>query len=93
MPQIVRFSRLKPRIVRGVILSLTQHNLLWHVETDDENEILEFNPEECLMRLRFGRFISLAGKIMGEAVSGSVRRSLKGALHITVRPLESSPQF
>jgi DNA-directed RNA polymerase III subunit RPC3 len=69
MPQIVRFSKIKPRMVRAVILSLTQHNLLWHVGTDDENEILEFNIEECLTRLRFGRFISLAGKIMGEEVS------------------------
>lgn len=69
MAKIVRFSELKPRTIRAAIVALTQHNLLWHVELEDEGEVLEFNSEECLMRLRFGRFISLAGKIMGQAVS------------------------
>jgi DNA-directed RNA polymerase III subunit RPC3 len=68
MPQLVRFSKLKPRTVRAVILALVQHNLLWHAELEEEGEVLEFNEEECLMRLRFGKFISLAGQIFGQAV-------------------------
>ncbi|GJJ11988.1 hypothetical protein Clacol_006226 [Clathrus columnatus] len=69
LSQIVRFSGLKPRTVRGAILALIQHNLVWHSEHEDEGEVLEFNQEACLMRLRFGRFISLAKEILGEAAS------------------------
>lgn len=68
MPQLVRFSALKPRTVRAVILALVQHNLLWHAELEEEGEILEFNEEECLMRLRFGRFTTLAEQLLGQAV-------------------------
>lgn len=68
MPHLVRFTSLKPRTIRAIILALVQHNLLWHVELEGEGEVLEFNEEECLMRLRFGRFITLAGQILGEAV-------------------------
>lgn len=68
MPHLVRFTSLKPRTIRAIILALVQHNLLWHVELEGEGEVLEFNEEECLMRLRFGRFITLAGRILGEAV-------------------------
>ena len=68
MPQLVRFSALRPRTVRAVILGLVQHNLLWHAELETEGEVLEFNDEECLMRLRFGRFITLAEEILGQAV-------------------------
>lgn len=67
--QLVRFSGLKPRTVRASVLALIQHNLVWHSERDDEGEVLEFNQQECLIRLRFGTFISLAKEILGEAVS------------------------
>lgn len=76
MPQLVRFSGLKPRTIRAITLALVQHNLLWHVELEAEGEVLEFNEEECLMRLRFGRFIMLAGQILGQAVSSYTRRSV-----------------
>ncbi|KAF8580680.1 hypothetical protein K439DRAFT_1636837 [Ramaria rubella] len=68
MPQLVRFSALKPRTIRAVVIALVQHNLLWHAE-QDEGEVLEFNEEECLMRLRFGRFITLAGQLLGQAAA------------------------
>lgn len=51
------------------MLALIQHNLVWHNERDDEGEVLEFNQQECLIRLRFGSFISLAKEILGETVS------------------------
>lgn len=69
MPQLIRFSALKPRMLRAVVLALIQHNLVWHAELEEEGEVLEFNEEECLMRLRFGRFITLAGQMLGQAVS------------------------
>jgi DNA-directed RNA polymerase III subunit RPC3 len=66
--QLVRFSSLKPGIVRAAILVLVQHNVLWHAQTEDEGEVVEMNVEECLMRLRFGKFIWWTTQIFGEAV-------------------------
>jgi DNA-directed RNA polymerase III subunit RPC3 len=60
LSQIVRFSSLKPRIARASILVLVQHNLVWHSTSDGEGEVLEFNVDECLTRLRFGRYVWLA---------------------------------
>ncbi|KAJ7090224.1 hypothetical protein B0H15DRAFT_837649 [Mycena belliarum] len=67
LPQIVRLTSLKPRTVRASILVLVQHNVLWHAQTEDEGEVLEVNVEECLLRLRFGRFVSQAGQLFGDA--------------------------
>ena len=69
LPQLVRFSKLKPRIVRASILVLVQHNLLWHAQSDDEGEVFEMNTGECLMRLRYGRYVWLAEQLYGKAVS------------------------
>ena len=68
LPQILRLTKLKPRIVRASILVLVQHNLLWHAQSDDEGQVFEINVEECLMRLRYGRYVWLAGQLYGEAV-------------------------
>ncbi|KAF8894419.1 hypothetical protein BD779DRAFT_1609183 [Infundibulicybe gibba] len=68
LPQLVRFTSLKPRTVRAAILVLVQHNVLWHANTEDEGEIFEVNVEECLMRLRFGRFVWQAGELFGNAL-------------------------
>ncbi|KAI6036870.1 hypothetical protein BKA83DRAFT_4168435 [Pisolithus microcarpus] len=54
-PQLLRYTRLKPRTVRAAVLVLVQYNLLWHAQTDEEGDVLEFNTTECLKRLRFGR--------------------------------------
>ena len=66
--QIVRYTRIKPRTVRTAILVLVQQNILWHAQTEDEGEVLEFNTMECLMRLRFGRYIWLAEHLFGTTV-------------------------
>lgn len=68
LSQLVRFSGLKPRTVRAAILVLIQHNILWHAHTDVEGEVFELNTEECLMRLRYGRYVWQAGQIFGTAV-------------------------
>ncbi|PCH38624.1 hypothetical protein WOLCODRAFT_130979 [Wolfiporia cocos MD-104 SS10] len=65
LPQIVRFSKLKPRTVRAAILVLVQHNVLWHAH--DEGELLEVNIDECLMRLRYGRYVWQAEQLFGTA--------------------------
>ncbi|KAI0709018.1 RNA polymerase III subunit RPC82-domain-containing protein [Earliella scabrosa] len=65
LPQLIRFSKLKPRVVRASILVLVQHNLLWHAQSDDEGEVFEMNMEECLMRLRYGRYVWLAEQLYG----------------------------
>ena len=71
LPQLLRFSKLKPRSVRASILVLVQHNLLWHAQSDDEGEMFEINTDECLMRLRYGRYVWLAEQLFGKAVRGT----------------------
>ncbi|KAH7910164.1 hypothetical protein BJ138DRAFT_1009376 [Hygrophoropsis aurantiaca] len=63
--QLVRFTGLKTRTVRLAILVLLQHNILWYSQTDEEGEMLEFNTSECLMRLRFGKFVWQAQDLFG----------------------------
>ncbi|PPQ69858.1 hypothetical protein CVT26_014135 [Gymnopilus dilepis] len=63
---LVRFSGLKPRTARACILVLVQQNLLWHTKGDEEGEMFEINTDECLMRLRFGKFVWLADQMFGE---------------------------
>lgn len=69
LTQIIRFSKLKPRTVRAAILVLVQHNILWHAETDVEGEVLEFNVDECLTRIRYGSYVWLSEQLFGKAVS------------------------
>lgn len=68
LSQIIRFTSLKPRIVRGALLVLVQHNILWHAQTEDEGEVVEVNTDECLMRLRFGKFVWQAEQLFGKGV-------------------------
>jgi DNA-directed RNA polymerase III subunit RPC3 len=64
----VQFTTLKSRVVRASILVLVQHNILWRDHTEEEGEVLEFNVDECLMRVRFGRFVWQAEELFGEKV-------------------------
>lgn len=66
--QIARYSTLKPRAVRAAVIVLIQHNLAWHANSEDEGEVIEFNTEECLLRLRYGRFVWQAEQLYGQAV-------------------------
>ncbi|OAX40521.1 hypothetical protein K503DRAFT_781359 [Rhizopogon vinicolor AM-OR11-026] len=65
LAQLIRYTMMKPRSVRAAILVLVQHNILWHSNADEEGEMLEFNTLECLMRLRFGRFVWQAEQLFG----------------------------
>ncbi|KAG0706350.1 RNA polymerase III subunit RPC82-domain-containing protein [Suillus ampliporus] len=67
LAQLIRYTMMKPRIVRAAILALVQHNILWHSKTEEEGEMLEFNTLECLMRLRFGRFVWQAEQLFGHS--------------------------
>lgn len=68
LAQLARIAELKLRTARAAILALVQHNILWHAKSDDELEMFEINVDECLMRLRFGRFVWLSEQIFGQAV-------------------------
>lgn len=68
LAQLARISELKLRTIRVAILVLVQHNILWHAKSDDELEMFEINADECLMRLRFGRFVWLSEQIFGQTV-------------------------
>ena len=68
LQQIIRFSGLKPRTVRAAIIVLVQHNILWHAQSDAEGEVLEVNTDECLMRMRYGRYVWQAEQLYGKAV-------------------------
>ncbi|KAF9452851.1 hypothetical protein P691DRAFT_659952 [Macrolepiota fuliginosa MF-IS2] len=67
LPQIVRYTQLKPRVARASILVLVQQNLLWHAQSDDGTEVFEVNVDECLMRLRYGKVVFLAQELFGKA--------------------------
>lgn len=69
LSQIHRYTQLRPRIARASILVLVQHNLLWHAQSEDGMEVFEFNVDECLARLRFGKVVFMAQQLFGKAVS------------------------
>jgi DNA-directed RNA polymerase III subunit RPC3 len=74
--QIVQLTSLKPRTARAAVIVLFQQNLLWRSSADEEKEVLEFNVDECLTRLRFGRYVWWAEKRCGSLVSPPIRRAL-----------------
>ncbi|KDR81424.1 hypothetical protein GALMADRAFT_221286 [Galerina marginata CBS 339.88] len=71
--QLARFSGIKPRTTRACVLVLVQQNILWHTKGDDEGEMFEVNVNECLMRLRFGKFVWIAERIYGKLASEIVQ--------------------
>ncbi|KAI6110056.1 RNA polymerase III subunit RPC82-domain-containing protein [Pisolithus sp. B1] len=82
-PQLLRYTRLKPRTVRAAVLVLVQHNLLWHAQTDEEGDVLEFNTTECLKRLRFGRYVWVVENMFGNVAAEIVQLVLD---HGKLRP-------
>ena len=49
------------------MLILIQHNILRHARVEDE-DVVEFDSEECLLRVRFGRSVRQAGELYGVEV-------------------------
>ena len=68
LPPLIRLSQLKPRTARTSVLILIQHNILWHTKGEDNVEMFEVNVDECLLRMRFGKFILLAEQKFGKSV-------------------------
>ncbi|KAJ7074322.1 RNA polymerase III subunit RPC82-domain-containing protein [Mycena amicta] len=66
LTRVVRFTLIKTRTVRACIIVLVQHNVLWHAHSADEGEVFEINIEECLLRLRFGRFVWQTAQLFGD---------------------------
>lgn len=73
LTQIVQFTSLKPRTVRAAVIVLFQQNLLWRSSADEEKEVLEFNADECLTRLRFGKYVWWAETRCGTLGGGIVQ--------------------
>ncbi|THH15597.1 hypothetical protein EW146_g4910 [Bondarzewia mesenterica] len=90
LPQLIRYSSLKPRTVRAAILVLVQHNILWHAQSDDEGEVFEVNIDECLVRLRFGRYVWQTEQLFGSAGADIVRLILD---HGKLRPPDIMSQL
>jgi len=65
--ELVLFTKLKPRAIRAALLVLMQHGLLWHSVVNEE-EVYELSIDDCLIRLRFGRFLVIARQLFGEEV-------------------------
>ncbi|KAF8201717.1 RNA polymerase III subunit RPC82-domain-containing protein [Pholiota molesta] len=82
---LIRLSQLKPRNARAAILILVQHNVLWHTKGEDNVEMFEINIDECLLRMRFGKFIWLAEQKFGRQAADIVQIILD---HGKLRPPE-----
>lgn len=74
--RIAQFTSLKPRTIRAAVIVLFQQNLLWRSSADEEKEVLEFNVDECLTRLRFGRYVWWAEKKCGSLVGSPIPHEL-----------------
>ncbi|EJD05716.1 uncharacterized protein FOMMEDRAFT_103906 [Fomitiporia mediterranea MF3/22] len=90
LPQIVRFTALRPRTARAAVLILVQHNLAWHSQSEEDGEMIEFNTEECLLRLRFGTFVWQADQLFGSAAAEIVSLVLD---HGKLRPPDIRSHF
>jgi len=80
LPTIVRLTGLKARTVRACLLVLIQHNVVWFAENEAEegdvargDTFYEVNVEEVCMRLRFGRFVEIAGEVFGEEATNIIK--------------------
>lgn len=78
LPLIARLSGLKLRTTRAAIIVLVQHNILWHAQSDDDGEVFEVNVDECLLRLRYGRYVWQAEQLFGKAVRRPVEHHRAG---------------
>lgn len=85
LPLIARLSGLKLRTTRAAIIVLVQHNILWHAQSDDDGEVFEVNVDECLLRLRYGRYVWQAEQLFGKAGADIVQLILD---HGKLRPLD-----
>ncbi|KZO99335.1 hypothetical protein CALVIDRAFT_378334 [Calocera viscosa TUFC12733] len=80
LPKIVRLTGLKPRTAHACLIVLIQHSVVWFAENEAEDgdgsrgdTFYEVNVEEVCMRLRFGRFVEIAGEAFGDEASGIIK--------------------
>ncbi|KAG8845308.1 RNA polymerase III subunit C82 [Serendipita sp. 411] len=50
----------------GDIIAASNNALLGGKETDEGEEVFEFNVDECLLRLRFGKYLLIAKELFGD---------------------------
>ncbi|CAE6341174.1 unnamed protein product [Rhizoctonia solani] len=65
LPTLIRFTGLKPTLVRAALIALIQHNLVWHAEDAVEGEVVEIDWEECIARQRFGKILAITKEKFG----------------------------
>lgn len=69
LTEIAHFTKLPRKSVAGIIITLCQHNLAWHCESESAggriSEFFEMNLKECLMRLRWGRILETTQERFG----------------------------
>ncbi|KAF8753306.1 RNA polymerase III subunit RPC82 [Rhizoctonia solani] len=65
LPTLIRFTGLKPSLVRAAVIALIQHNLVWHAEDAIEGEVVEIDWEECIARQRFGKILAITKEKFG----------------------------
>ncbi len=71
--ELCHYARLRPRSAQAVIIILIQHNLAWHCEAQQGENLVEYfevNIKECLMRLRWGRVLAITEDEFGQDVGG-----------------------
>ncbi|ORY35369.1 hypothetical protein BCR39DRAFT_509119 [Naematelia encephala] len=66
-PAVTRLSGLPLRVVLGSLILLIQHHLVLSIGESVKDEQYEFNVEECLLRLRYGRILAVTRERLGEA--------------------------
>jgi DNA-directed RNA polymerase III subunit RPC3 len=76
LPTLIRFTGLKPSLVRASLVALIQHNIVWHAEDAVDGEVVEIDWEECLARLRFGKVLAIAKERFGTPVSSNIHYTM-----------------
>nr|WRH23598.1 DNA-directed RNA polymerase III subunit RPC3 [Naematelia aurantialba] len=71
---LARLSGLPPRLVLGSLVVLIQHHLVLSTGETAKEEQYEFNVEECLLRLRYGRILAVTRERLGEAALEVIRQ-------------------
>ncbi|KAF8319501.1 RNA polymerase III subunit RPC82 helix-turn-helix domain-containing protein [Cantharellus anzutake] len=66
LADILRATRMRPKVIANALLVLIQHNIVWYCEPEAVGQQFEINWNEILHRLRFGRYLSVARELFNE---------------------------
>ncbi|KAF8306433.1 hypothetical protein DL93DRAFT_2172096 [Clavulina sp. PMI_390] len=60
LSRIVRTTGLKSQRVANALLTLIQHNIIWHYTPDGGQTVYSIDVEEVLGRIRYGQYLAIA---------------------------------